>query len=433
MHHILLNVNAARTLEPYQLLESRQLLADLVHDPEHFHRHLRRYTNSLTTAMTFGCERKSLKLTPSKDSLTFETRWRGPTYDNYHLQQLFEIFQEFLRIAHAPTAGFIEFFPLLQHLPDFMLPVQGEAKQLHRREKDLYMTHWLNAKEAIRKGTALPCFCVQLAKEQEQQGFNDELACYISGTLLEAGSHTTAGTLYGFIQAMVLFPDVQAAVHDELDRVIGSQRLPSMDDEPQLQYVRGCTKESLRWMPTTLLGAVPHATLQADEYMGYRIPKDAAVINNVYAIHNDPQRYPEPRRFDPARFAHDKQSAFDAAVNADVSQRDHFTFGAGRRICPGMHVAERSLFLAIARIMWAFEIRPVKDRDGRDVLPDPDRLTQGFACEPLEYAADIRPRSEARAKAVLREWAEAERSLLDPETKQWKEVPRTMKVADFKL
>ena len=295
-------------------------------------------------------------------------RWRGPTYDDHHLQQLFEIFQEFLTIAHTATAGITEFFPFLRYLPDFLLPVQG---RLHRREKDLYMTHWLNAKTLVQAGNARPCFCVQLVKEQKEQGFSDELACYISGTLLEAGSHTTAGTLYGFIQAMVLFPGVQTTAHAELDRVIGSERLPTMDDESSLQYIRGCVKESLRWMPTTLLGAVPHATVRADEYRGYHIPKGAAVVNNVYAIHNDPVRYPEPRRFDPGRFADDTQSAFDAAVNADVN---HFTFGAGRRICPGMYIAERSLFLAIAKILWAFEVRPVRDPEGRDVLPDPSRL-----------------------------------------------------------
>lgn len=281
------------------------------------------------------------------------------------------------------------------------------------------MRHWLNAKRAIQAGTARPCFSVQLAKEQEVQGFSDDLACYISGTLLEAGSHTTASTLYGFIQAMVLFPDVQNAAHTELEAVVGFERPPSMDDEPYLQYIRACVKESLRWMPTTLLGAVPHAALQEDEYLGYRIPKGAAVINNVYTIHNDSVRYPEPRRFNPDRYANDQRSAFEAAVNADVSQRDHFTFGGGRRICPGIHIAERSLFLAIAKILWAFDIRPAQDEEENDILPDPSRLTQGFACEPLKYMADIRPRSEGRARIILKDWAQAESMQLDPVTKQW--------------
>ncbi|KAK0634896.1 cytochrome P450 [Bombardia bombarda] len=65
---------------------------------------------------------------------------------------------------------------------------------------------------------------------------------------------------------------------------------------PRLSYVRGCMKESLRWMPTAVMG-VPHALTRDDEYLGYRIPKDAAVICNVWALNNDPARYPDPSRF----------------------------------------------------------------------------------------------------------------------------------------
>ena len=68
-----------------------------------------------------------------------------------------------------------------------------------------------------------------------------------------------------------------------------------------LQYIRGCMNESLRWMPTTAIGAVPHAVTKDDEYMGYLIPKGARVLNNVYAIHHDPKRFPDPRHFDPDR------------------------------------------------------------------------------------------------------------------------------------
>jgi cytochrome P450 len=365
--------------------------------------------------------------------LTQSYRWRGPTYDSCDLQQLFAIINEFLELAHTATAGMTEFFPVLRSFPDFLLPVQGAAKRLHKREKVIYLMHWMNAKRDVQAGIARPCFSVQLAKEQEAQGFSDDLACYITGTLLEAGSHTTAGTLYGFIQAMLLFPEVPASAQAEIDTVVGSDRMADMDDEFDLQYIRGCTKESLRWMPTTLLGAVPHATIQEDQYLGYRSPKGASIVNNVYTIHNDAARYPEPRRFNPSHYSNDKQSAFDAAINADVTQRDHFTFGAGRRICPGMHIAERSLYLAIARILWAFDIRPAKDLQGNDILPDPHQLTQGFACEPLEYNADIRPRSQARAEAVLREWKEAESSLLDPETKQWKKIPPGMALAEVKV
>lgn len=89
------------------------------------------------------------------------------------------------------------------------------------------------------------------------------------------------------------------------------------------------------WMPTTILGAVPHATTAEDIYKGYFIPKGAGILNNVWTINTDPRRAPNPRRFDPSRYENDTLSLFDSASNPDGTKRDHFTFGAGRRICPG--------------------------------------------------------------------------------------------------
>jgi cytochrome P450 len=114
---------------------------------------------------------------------------------------------------------------------------------------------------------------------QRTEKFTDEQAAYISGSLLEGGSDTTSGTLVGFIQAMLMFPEAQKAAQEEIDRVVGSDRLPEMDDAPNCPYVRACVKEAIRWMPTIILGS-PHAVIQEDHYMGYRIPKGASVTNN---------------------------------------------------------------------------------------------------------------------------------------------------------
>lgn len=98
-------------------------------------------------------------------------------------------------------------------------------------------------------------------------------------------------------------------------------------------------------MPTTTVGTVPHAVTKDDEYMGYQIPKGTGALNNVYTIHHDPKRFPDPRRFGPDRYKDDRQSLYEAASNPDASKRDPLAFGAGRRTCAGMHVAERSLFV----------------------------------------------------------------------------------------
>jgi cytochrome P450 len=58
----------------------------------------------------------------------------------------------------------------------------------------------------------------------------DSATAYISGTLLAAGSDTTFSTLYVFVQAMLLFPEIQRKAQEEIDRIIGFDRMPVMDD-----------------------------------------------------------------------------------------------------------------------------------------------------------------------------------------------------------
>jgi cytochrome P450 len=82
---------------------------------------------------------------------------------------------------------------------------------------------------------------------------------------------------------MILFPEVQNRAQEEIDRVVGHDRMPTMDDAPNLPYIRACVKESLRWMPTIIMG-VPHSVIQDDSYMGYKIPQGATIINNVWCV-----------------------------------------------------------------------------------------------------------------------------------------------------
>ncbi|KIV84705.1 hypothetical protein PV11_00473 [Exophiala sideris] len=405
MIHNILNIKAAVTYVPYQDLENKFMLLGLLNQPDEFANHMRRYTNSLTTQMVFG--------------------FRTLDINDPKLQQLFHGFEKWAEVTGSAAAQVLDLFPILQKLPKFMVPNYRYAEALHKEEKKLYVGHWLNAKKAIKDGTGKPCFCVDLVKAQETEKFSDDLAGYTSGSLLEAGSDTTAATLIGFIQAMVVFPEVQRKAQEEIDRVVGPDRMPTMEDAPNMQYIRGCVKESMRWMPTNILG-VPHSVIKDDEYMGYKIPAGSSIISNVWAIHMDERRHPDPRRFDPGRYAHDFLSEFECATNSDVSKRDHFVFGAGRRVCQGMHIAERSLFLAMARMLWAFDFQKAKDAQGNLITPDIDKLTQGLFVLPEAFPAVIKPRSERHAELIKSTWQSCEDTLLDPKTGQWKDVPEGM-------
>ncbi|KAK2012068.1 cytochrome P450 [Colletotrichum eremochloae] len=400
--HQALHISAAKAYVPYQDLESKQMLTGFLDEPHHFAEHIRRYTNSLTTQIVFG--------------------FRTASIHDEKLKKLYHCVEKWSEVVGSSAAALLDVYPVLRKLGSFS-PGKRYAERLHKEENALYMGHWMDAKKSVVEGTAKPCFCMGIVEDQKAFGFSDELAAYISGSALEAGSDTTAATLHGFVQAMLLYPSVQKHAQDELDRVCGTERLPNIDDWDAMPYIRACVKESLRWLPTAILG-MPHAVIKDDEYMGYEIPKGAGVILNVWAINMDEDRWEDPRAFNPSRYVGDNQNSFESASNSDPSKRDHYVFGAGRRLCQGTHIADRSLFLGIARLLWAFRFERAIDSRGAEVVPDAYNLTDGALVQPRPFPARITTRSEAHARVVRKEW-EASRELLDGKD-QWKEIPRGM-------
>lgn len=87
---------------------------------------------------------------------------------------------------------------------------------------------------------------------------------------------------------------------------------------------------------------------------------------------------------------------------------DHVRYGTGRRFCPGAHLAERNLFLAMAKLLWAFKIKPGK------TMPDTDPVTgysEGFLVCANDFDAEFEVRGDERRKTILREFEQAERDI----------------------
>lgn len=129
---------------------------------------------------------------------------------------------------------------------------------------------------------------------------------------------------------------------------------------------------------------------------------DTRVLNR--AIHNDEDLYHLPNEFDPARFLGRPLPAADYINVNDPRERDHFTYGAGRRVCPGVHVAERSLYINIARTLWGFNIFKAKDASGGLVEPE-TAMVRGFLSVPNKFEAEITVRSPEHAEVIRREFA----------------------------
>ena len=185
-----------------------------------------------------------------------------------------------------------------------------------------------------------------------------------------AGSETTSSTLMWWTLAMVAFPQVQRRAQAELDAVVGRSRLPTFADAPHLPYVRAIIKEVLRWRPSAPLG-VPHKTTEDDWYEGMFIPKGATCVPNTWQCNHDRAIFGDDAdEFRPERHLDNKGELVPGPI--ETNQEGHVSFGFGRRICVGKHLANDSLFIHTARILWTANLESVKDENGRDVLPGLD-------------------------------------------------------------
>jgi len=132
-----------------------------------------------------------------------------------------------------------------------------------------------------------------------------------------------------------------------------------------------------------------------DEYDGYFIPKGTVVMGNAWAILNDPTVYSEPEKFIPERYI--KDGKLDPTVRDPVVA----AFGFGRRICPGRHLSDNSLYAMISSVLSVYDITPVYDDQGNTVDLAVE-FTSGMLTYPVPFKCRITPRSHA-AETLVRE------------------------------
>ncbi len=186
------------------------------------------------------------------------------------------------------------------------------------------------------------------------------------------GGDTTSSMMAFWVLAMLAYPETQARAHAELDAVVGRDRLPTFADYPHLPYIRAMVKELLRWRPAAPLPA-PRRCMEDDYYEGMFIPKGTFCIPNVWLMNRDPKIYGENTGdFDPARYLD-----FSGGPTPDVSdlrKEGHFSYGFGSRNCVGRHMANNSLFIMIAVLLWAMKFERKEDSSGQLLPLDIDRF-----------------------------------------------------------
>lgn len=166
--------------------------------------------------------------------------------------------------------------------------------------------------------------------------------------MLLAGTDTNSLTVEWGVAELLRNPTVMTKLQNELDTVIGKDRIVMETDLPNLPYLEAVTKEVYRLHPTVPL-AVPHESTEATKVLGFKFPTKTRLFVNIYAIQRDPMVWERPLEFDPERFIKNPE------INPRGNCLELIPFGAGRRICVGIPLAVLFVPMGLARLAHSFD------------------------------------------------------------------------------
>ena len=241
MRKIFANVLTSKMCNSYLRIQEGEALDTIwriKQDSDSFADEIHRYSLSVARSMAFGKRVQSFS-----DPFAVEVK------------KLMEHFSDAMR----PGKYLFESVPLLRRLPRSMQPWLPELEHMRDYENSFALRNYDAALKDAEKHPERPCIARSIRKEmiEESGQVNDLQAATICMEVLGAGSDTTANSLLFVVMACLLHPEVQRKAHEELDRVIGQDRLPTWADEPNLPYIRAIIKEQHRWKTIAPMSTQP--------------------------------------------------------------------------------------------------------------------------------------------------------------------------------
>ncbi|KAE8167626.1 cytochrome P450 [Aspergillus tamarii] len=352
LHNALLNPRMVQMWLGLLDSESRQLLNNLLHTSD-FCREIHRYSISSFFALAYGRQLRHS--------------------NEYEIRELLELSRSKLHATNDIRNLIVDAFPCLERLPPILAPWKRQGSRLYKRTDTLFRKFaaeatstesWNMVKEASTIATT--------------QSLSEVELVHGIGNLMEVAHDTTSAVLEVAIMACVLHPTSVSCLQNELDGVVGPNRLPGFDDIPNLRYLQAFTNEVLRWRPILPCG-IPRENTADDTYMGYYIPKGWMILPNHWALSMDNEVFHNPDEFKPERWLEDPSLPLCA-------------FGFGRRECPGRNLARHSLMIAISRLVWSYNFSHAYE-NGRRVEIDPSQMASATLSSPAPFKARISVRS----------------------------------------
>ncbi|KAF9460615.1 cytochrome P450 CYP621A2 [Collybia nuda] len=355
--------------QPIQSREARVLLQNLLEDSESRDAFIRRFSTAIIMRLAYGHQ-----ITSDDDPYVKIAEDTGYALSN----------------GGPPGSTPVDFFPFLRKFPAWFPGAYyaGFARNNKFAIDRLHNYPFEEVSAQMVRGKAKPSFLASQLEARIREG-NDAQNTIAdikgaAGVMYCAAADTTWSTLSMFFLAMVLNPEHQARAQKEIDMVVGSGRLPEFEDRLSLPYVECLLQETLRWNAAVPLG-VPHRSLEDDVYEGMFIPKGSLVIANTRGMTLDERVYSDPAMFNPARFL--------PKPEGNAEPHPSGPFGFGRRICPGRHLADASLWIAMVSVLATMDITKAVDADGKEVTPEV-AFSSGITSHPRPYRCAIRPRSD---------------------------------------
>ncbi|KAG0702289.1 cytochrome P450 [Suillus ampliporus] len=314
--HTHLKPKAVAAYQPLQMSHAKKIVLDILDDPYNFQNHVITYAATTIMKVTYGKNTPTSATDPEVieigDLMAISGKSLRP--DNYYL---------------------VDSIPWLKYLPWY----GRDLKCIAERTRKLNVGHLNRVREQMQSKVGInPSFAKFMLENSHVYGLSESDMASLPGVFFGAGSNTTSRAMCTVLMAAACFPEEQAKVQAELDVVIGRHRAPTFADQKSLPRLKAFISEALRWRPAAS-GTLAHRTSKEN----YCIPSGTTVIGNHWSISRDPEVYPEPNAFKPQRWIDDHELKF-------------FVYGFGRRVCPGQHFANRSIFITSLLILWSFRL-----------------------------------------------------------------------------
>ena len=173
--------------------------------------------------------------------------------------------------------------------------------------------------------------------------------------LFIAGTETTSLTINWAIIYVIYFPECQKRICEDIDKIIGRERLPTESDRYKLIYVEAFILETLRHHCAGPI-LIPRSLTKDTVFRDYQLPENTFILANMWSCMRDPAYWNEPDKFDPSRF-------IDADGNLKCKNPAMMPFSVGKRACIGESIARLQIFLIFTSLLQKFSFSFANEKD----------------------------------------------------------------------